>query len=147
MSITLNGSTFTKRDWELIHQQLTDIEEDRNVLADLPIEPKWTNQSESEFMKELNEFNRIESRILGHIEMLVDNGYVEGIKVFRGADGSFMTSVVSPRLTMSGYDLLDTMRSKTLWNTIKSMAKNKGLELSFDVIKILSAAALKQLVG
>lgn len=82
-----------KRDWELIRQQLTDIEEDRNVLANLPIEPKWTSQLEVEFMKELDEFNRIESRILGHLEMLVDNGYVDGIRVIRGADGTFMTSV------------------------------------------------------
>ncbi len=33
-----------KRDWDLLRKQLTDIEEEKDVLADLPNEPKWQNQ-------------------------------------------------------------------------------------------------------
>lgn len=136
-----------KRDWELIRQQLTDIEEDKDVLADLPKLPQWTVQSEAAFMQQMDEFNLKESQILGHLEMLIDNGYVDGIRVIRGADGTFMHSVSSPRLTMAGHDLLDTMRSKKVWDLIKSSAKNKGIELSLEAIKILGATVIKQLIG
>lgn len=48
---------------------------------------------------------------------------------------------------MSGHDLLDTMRSPNVWETIKSTAKKKRVELTLDVIKALSEVALKQLFG
>jgi hypothetical protein len=138
-----------KRDWDLIRRQLTDIEEENNVLADLPKEnPKWVgNESEEDFLKRQRAHDVIEGRILGHIELLVEEGYIEGISVHRGASGHFMVSRSVPRLTMAGHDLLDTMRSATIWTTIKETAKKKGIELTFDAIKALGVLALKQVVG
>ena len=85
-----------------------------------------------------------EARILGHLEMLIDNGYIEGITILRGIDGHFSCSVSNPRLTMAGHDLLDTLRSTPIWESIKSTAKSKGIELSFDAIKALGISAIKQ---
>ena len=136
-----------KRDWDLLRTQLTDIEEERDVLAAIPNEPKWTDQTEGEYMRQLKEYNALEQRIAGHLEMLIDNGYVEGIQILRGADGHFSYGLASPRLTMSGHDLLDTMRSTPIWESIKSTAKTKGIELTFDAIKSLAGFALKQLLG
>lgn len=136
-----------KRDWDLIRKQLTDIEEDKDALADIPVEPKWGDQTWEEYEKQLQEFRVIEARIAGHLEMLIDNGYVDGLQVLRGADGHFSYGVASPRLTMSGHDLLDTIRSSTIWELIKSSAKKKGIELTFDAIKALGAVALQQIIG
>lgn len=136
-----------KRDWDLLRKQLTDIEEEKNVLADMPDEPKWSDQTWDEYELQLKEFKVIETRIAGHLEMLINNGYVEGIQVLRGIDGCFSYGLASPRLTMSGHDLLDTMRSSPIWESIKSTAKNKGIELTFDAVKSLGAFALKQLIG
>ena len=135
-----------KRDWDLIRKQLTEIEEDKDVLADMPDEPKWKDQPEEEYMQQLSEFRTTEARIAGHLEMLIENGFVDGIEVIRGADGHFAYGVSSPRLTMKGHDLLDTMRSSNIWETIKSTAKKKGIELTFEAIKALGSLALKQLL-
>lgn len=136
-----------KRDWDLLRKQLTDIEEERDVLADMPSEPKWTDQTEAEYSRQYEEYQAIEGRIAGHLELLVDNGYVDGVHVLRGADGHIAFGLSSPRLTMTGHDLLDTMRSKPVWENIKSAAQSKGIELTFEAIKMLGSWALKQVIG
>lgn len=75
--------------------------------------------------------------------MLVNAGYVDGLQVVRSADGLFSFGLHSPRLSMAGHDLLETMRSATIWEKIKTTAKTKGIELTFDAIKALGAATLK----
>lgn len=135
-----------KRDWDLIRKLLTDIEEGRDVLAEIPTEPRLADQTSEEYEQQLQEFNTAEGRIAGHLELLIDCNFVEGLHVSR-TSGGFSFSVAYPRLTMAGHDLLDTMRSSTVWESIKSLAKKKGVELTFDAIKLLGSAVLKQLVG
>lgn len=141
-----------KRDWDLMRQQLLAIEEDKDfrteLLGSVTDEPRWKNdQDEAANLKELEAYRAIESRIFGHLELLVDNGFINGLTISRGADGSFYYSITQPRLTMAGHDLLDTMRSDSIWSVIKSTAKTKGVELTFDSIKALGAFALKALLA
>ena len=137
-----------KRDWDLLRKQLTDIEEGKNVLAEIPNKPKWTDDLTWEQYAPLMEQQRTtEGRIAGHLELLIDSGYVDGLTVQRGIDGHFSYSTHFPRLTMTGHDLLDTMRSPTVWESIKSTAKTKGVELTFEAIKMLGGFALKQVLG
>ena len=142
-----------KREWDLLREQLLAIEEDKDfdtaILGSVPDEPKWKNYEVWEdFEKAQAEYRRADARVFNHLEMLVDNGYVEGLNLGRSADGhSFTINLASPRLTMAGHDLLDTMRSEPLWDKIKSTAKTKGLELTFDTIKGLAGVALKSLIG
>ena len=136
-----------KRDWDLIRKILTDIEEDRDVFADMPVEPKWADQSSEEYELQLSEYTDSEKRIAGHLEMLIENGYLKGLKITRTGCGRFGYSVSDPRLTMTGHDLLDTMRSPKVWEAIKSTAKKKGIELTFDAIKTLGGVVLKQILG
>jgi hypothetical protein len=56
-------------------------------------------------------------------------------------------AILSPELTWQGHDLLDTIRSKAIWEKIKSTAREKGIELTFDAVKTLGKAALGALVG
>ena len=132
-----------KRDWDLIRKQLTDIEEENDLFSDIPPEPAWHTQEWDVFEKQLKEYRTIEGRIFGHYELLVNAGYVDGLQLDRSADGLFGYGLHSPRLTMAGHDLLDTMRSSTIWEKIKETAKTKGIELTFDAIKALGAHALK----
>ena len=50
-------------------------------------------------------------------------------------------------LTWKGHEFLDTIRSKSVWEKIKSAALEKGLELTFDTIKKLSVVTLKMIIG
>lgn len=135
-----------KRDWDFIRKILTDIEEDRDVFADIPAEPKWVDQSSEEYALQISEYTALERRIAGHLEMLIQNGFINGLKVIRTGSGRFGYSVSDPRLTMAGHDLLYTIRSSTVWESIKSTAKKKGIELTFDAIKTLGGIVLKQLL-
>jgi hypothetical protein len=138
-----------KRDWDLIRKQLTDIEEEKDIFADLPRQtPKWEDgETEEEYSKRYSESRSIENRILGHLELLIDSGFIEGIQIIRSLDGAMHYARSNPRLTMPGHDLLDTIRSATVWNKVKEVAKNKGLELSFDTVKLLAGTVLKQIIG
>lgn len=140
-----------KRDWDLLREQLLAIEEDKDfktaILGGIPDKPEWTDdKTEAEYVAVLTEYQRAETRVMGHLELLVDNGYVDGVKIHRGS-GTFFYGLSEPRLTMAGHDLLDTMRSEPLWDKIKSTAKTKGIELTFDTIKGLAGFALKSLLG
>jgi hypothetical protein len=132
-----------KRDWDLIRKQLPDVEEENDLFADIPPEPAWKDQEFPVYEKQLNEYRAIEGRIFGHLELLVNSGYIDGLQLIRSADGLFSYGLHSPRLTMAGHDLLDTMRSATIWENIKATAKTKGIELTFDAIKALGTLALK----
>ncbi|MEN6487460.1 MAG: DUF2513 domain-containing protein [Smithella sp.] len=116
-----------KRDWDLIRKQLTDIEEDRNVLADIPAEPKWADQRWEEYEQQLNQFKTAEGRIAGHLEMLIDNRYIDGLQVQRGADGHFWYGLAGPRLTMAGHDLLDTCGPPLFGNQSNLPRRRKAL--------------------
>ena len=50
-------------------------------------------------------------------------------------------------LNMARHELLDTIRSKPVWDKIKSTALDKGLELTFDVVKVLGAKAISLIIG
>ena len=132
-----------KRDWDLIRKQLTDVEEENDLFSEIPPEPKWQDQDWNLYEKQFKEYQAIEGRIFGHLELLIDAGYIDGMQIVRSTDGRFGYGIHSPRLTMEGHDLLDTMRSTTIWEKIKTTAKSKGIELTFDAIKALGAFALK----
>lgn len=42
------------------------------------------------------------------------------------------------RLRREGHQLLDTMRDNTFWSRVKATIREKGLELSFDTIKLVA---------
>lgn len=136
-----------KRDWDLLRHLLTEIEEERDICADAPVEPKWTDQSEQVFNSEMESYQAAAERLFGHLQLLQEAGYTDGYRVDRGASNDIMLSVNKPRLTMAGHDLLDTMRSSKVWAWIKSTAKTKGIELTFDAVKALSALAMTKLLS
>jgi hypothetical protein len=118
------------------------------VLADIPDAPKWTDDLTREAYDQIAKEQRtVEERIAGHLELLIDGGYVEGLQVLRGADDHFSYGRSAPRLTMAGHDLLHTMRSATIWKSIKQSARIKGIELTFDAIKAIAGYALKHALG
>lgn len=47
-------------------------------------------------------------------------------------------------MTWDGHELRDKIRSDTVWNKVKTTAREKGVSLSFDLVKLL---ATKYLMG
>ena len=73
-----------------------------------------------------------------HGILLWKGGFIEGTDA-SSQDGN---AVLAEGLTWAGHDLLETIRSKAVWECIKSMAKEKGIELTFDAVKALGMVAL-----
>src|SRR5690606_26842101 len=66
-----------------------------------------------------------------------------------GADAGCMDgdAVLAQSLTWAGHDLLETIRSKAVWERIKTTAHEKGIELTFDTVKALAKATLASILS
>jgi len=110
-----------KRDWDVIREVLLEVE----ALSDDEKDGFVYKQGDGDIKTE-------------HAILLWRAGYIGAI------DGADLDGIglVSPELTWAGHDLLDTLRSKPVWERIKSTAKEKGIELTFDAVKALGQMAL-----
>lgn len=119
-----------KRDWDLIRQILLTCED---APSGQHIGP--------------NAFPALDKAVVfEHVRILADAGYLEArlLPFSTGASGG---EFVILRLAWDGYDLLAKMKSDTWWNKIKQVAADKGLPLTFDVIKALAMPVAKGLLG
>lgn len=113
-----------KRDWDVIRAILIATEEDRF----------------DEYLENAED----ETLILGNTTLLIEADFITG-KVLQSLDG--IGDVFVNDLTWQGHELLDVIRSKPVWEKIKTTALEKGLELTFDVVKTLGAKAITFIIG
>jgi hypothetical protein len=78
-----------------------------------------------------------------HAMLLWEAGFIKGID----ANSFSGPALLAPELTWEGHNLLDTLRSKPVWEKIKSTASEKGIELSFDAVIALGKAVLANIIG
>ncbi|MFM5515673.1 DUF2513 domain-containing protein [Aeromonas dhakensis] len=80
-----------------------------------------------------------------HMELLIEAGLVEGQmhKVLGGGPVNFTAS----RLTWEGHEFLDSIRSETVWDKTKETFASKGLDMTFETIKAVAAAAMTSILG
>jgi hypothetical protein len=119
-----------KRDWDIIRSVLEEVEAQS-------AEARAGSVYSIEGDQSSDERARVE-----HAFMLARAGYLQGIW---GQDLSG-TMCMGLELSWSGHDLLDTIRSATIWAKIKSTAKTKGIELTFDAVKSLAKFALDEAI-
>jgi len=119
-----------KRDWDVIRKVLIEVEELGTAERDRKTYDTCSGDREEKSKAE-------------HALLLWEARFLSGIDVSTISDGALM----SPELTWAGHDLLQTMRSATVWEKIKATAKIKGIELTFDAVKVLSKVALESVIG
>ncbi|MBF0340220.1 MAG: DUF2513 domain-containing protein [Magnetococcales bacterium] len=70
-----------------------------------------------------------------HMQLLIDAGLVRGTcsHYINAPMACMVTS-----LTWEGHEFLDRTRSSGAWNKVKTVAREKGVALSFDVIKTIA---------
>ena len=115
-----------KRDWDVIREVLIEVE---------ALTHEERLRAEYGILEGQTEADRAKAE---HVMMLWEGGYLDG------ADAGDLAGphLMAPELTWAGRDLLDTLRSPPVWERIKTTAKEKGLELTFDVVKGLGKLAL-----
>lgn len=119
-----------KRDWDVIREVLIEVEGLDSGARDRKIYGIGDEHFPNEAAKS------------EHALMLWKAGYLSGVdaSTFSGA------ALISPDLTWEGHDLLDTLRSKPVWERIKTAARDKGIELTFDAVKLLGKSALEAIL-
>ena len=81
-----------------------------------------------------------------HVRILKESGYLEAaVSASKSGRGGGMFLI--DRLTWDGHYLLAKMKSDAWWSKVKKTAADKGLTLTFDVIKTLALPAAKGLLG
>lgn len=122
---------FMKRDWDTIRSVLEEVE---------GLGEQCFQGAQFGYGQETppDEVQRVR-----HMMLLRDAGFIKGIRV----DALGGPGLMCPELTWEGHELLDTIRSKTVWTRVKTLAQDKGLELTFDAVKALGKVALDQIVN
>lgn len=60
---------------------------------------------------------KFESIVARHLKLLSESGYIKGIQYGCTLPGKVSYVRIEPELTMAGYDLLEVLRSKTVWRS------------------------------
>ncbi|AUY11754.1 MULTISPECIES: DUF2513 domain-containing protein [Aeromonas] len=129
-----------KRDWDVIRDILLKIENEEDLFASLPEKPKWNNDlSVEDNLKAEEVYRQAEGHLCGHLEILIESGYIDGLQVIR-AGHQWSWGLFGPRLKMPGHDLLDTLRPVGMPQRLTKFANERGVELTIDTIKAVFGA-------
>ena len=82
-----------------------------------------------------------------HVSILSSAGYLDArlMRYMETTDGGGTFIILG--MTWDGHDLAAKMASDTWWRKIKKAAADKGIGLTFDVIKALAVPAAKEILG
>jgi len=117
-----------KRDWECVRSILIALDEKGDTASALrPNEVDGFDQDAVSY----------------NMRLLIDAKLIKG-DCLQPINSSVRCT--ASEMTWEGHELLDKMRSSTLWNKIKSAARERAIPLSFDAVKILCVEALKNLI-
>jgi len=119
-----------KRDWDIVRSVLEEIEGlgEQQFQGTQYLYGQTTPTAESDRVR--------------HLLLLHDAGFVRGTEIQSLGD----IGIMSPELTWEGHELLGTIRSRTVWARVKTIAATKGLELSFEAVKAIGKVALQQVL-
>ena|ERR1043166_5041248 len=116
-----------------------DLELIRNILLDAESVPAGQTIFGFEFS------GQTEAEILGHVELLIDAGYLDGT-IMRGRQGQPMKCAVK-KLTWEGHEFLADAKNDTVWKRVVAEAKEKGTSTSMVVIQGLLSKAAQKFAG
>ena len=126
-----------KRNWKTLREVLEAVEDGRIDAAVAAAEAK------DRLAESAGEKSHHEDEFFGHMLLAVDAGLVEGFDVVTVPPSEWGYSEGYVRLTMSGHDLLDSLRSEKVFKKALALASSAAVPLTVDLVK----EALKQAVG
>jgi hypothetical protein len=108
-----------QRNWEVIRAILLKLEESNKASP-------FINASS------FNGFD--EQEVAYNMRLLSEAGYIEA-KIKNLHDGSGRIGVaLATKMTNSGHNLLDTIRTETVWKKIKDKFSTSGIDMTFDLV-------------
>jgi hypothetical protein len=83
--------------------------------------------------------------VLAHVELLIDDGLVDGEMKKFVSGGT--PDVMIRKLTNLGHQAIKAIRDDSLWSKVKAHASEKGITLTFDLAVTLAKNFVKHLIG
>ena len=111
-----------KCDWELVRQILKAME----AMEGGPLQPGDVLGGD-------------EATVSYHLRIMGEAGLIQVKCVGTGA----RLHCMGVSLTWAGHEFLDAIAKPDLWNRIKGVVREKGLDLSFDVVKAAAKAVIE----
>lgn len=131
------------RNWTVIREVLEDVEQGRldekleRLADDLERAKSVSDDAETSAEKEQN-------RYFEHLLLSIEGGLVEGVDVkTMPAPPPWRFGTTYPRLTMQGHDMLDALRSKTVWARVVNKASEMSLPITLELIKAVMTSIIK----
>lgn len=88
-----------------------------------------------------------EQEVAYNIRLLSEAGYIKAnILESKSGDGH-IAAALARSLTNSGHELLDTIRSDTVWSKIQDKFKTSGVEMTFDLVIMAGKKIMESLLG
>ena len=115
-----------ERNWDTIREILMQVEK-----CTLPIDQVRLSNFPSERAGEISY----------HIILLIEAGLVSG-KISQSI-GPEPKDFIAQRLTWSGHEFLDSIRSDGIWERTKKKFVNEGASMTFELVKSVSAEFIK----
>lgn len=116
-----------KRNWDCV----------RAILAELEKKPDTTS-----FVRPSEIKGWDEETVSYNMAMLADAGYLEAA-VHRLHEAPVYA--MGQNLTWEGHELLGKLRSEQVWHRVVRIARDAGLDLTTDVVKVLAGRVLEQI--
>lgn len=108
-----------KRDWTIIRQILLKLEESPTPSTEIRAE----------------QFESLDTQSVAYnMRLLAEAGLIEAIIRDSMSQPGIISTAIARRLTNAGHELLDTIRSDTLWEKIKSTFTEKAMDMSIDLV-------------
>lgn len=131
-------------DWKLVRTILAHIEAEtiENFLDDADGLADW---KEGQLLSERNESRQDKSVcvVYRHIRLLEDGGFIRNMHIDESVDGYFQCALgANPDLTLSGYSLLESLRSDGFIEKLKKYAKDNAVPLTIETVKPLISVAI-----
>lgn len=87
-----------------------------------------------------------EQEVAYNMRLLSDAGCIEAnIRESNSGDG-LISVALARRLTNTGHELLDTIRSESVWAKVKETFKSKGIEMTFDLVSTVGKKIMEGLL-
>ena len=88
---------------------------------------------------------RAQAEINGHIQLLLDDGYLQGLALKDSMGFPFRFSIRG--LTMKGHQFAANARNDTLWKKVLQQAKERGQSIAITILDGMLQQAAKKFAG
>ncbi|RTT13496.1 DUF2513 domain-containing protein [Pseudomonas aeruginosa] len=108
-----------KRDWDIIRAILLELETSTTARTSLSMDAIEGLDAQE---------------VAYNMQLLHEAGYIEASILNSHSGDGKINAALAKRLTNKGHDLLDSIRSETIWRKVKETFISKGVDMTFDLV-------------